>query len=228
MAVLLEKRLRDEADGWSWTKREWSGWLKDLQTAEDGYEQMVNDMCKWVELSPELQEMFQKHDGIFSFWTREPPHGSSQMSQAGGGESDQREGVTQTPKPDSEDPSDQSDNESYGTVKEPNVEARAEPDPNPSGVERDITGWAKYEGRNATVLERAEVASLPGVAACSPVAGPACAHSLEVLTNVEQASKVWLNTTLRSIRVDSQSGQRSLCKGVFQRRTHSLSAHESP
>ncbi len=63
LALLLNKRLRDENKR-SWSRREWSGWLKDLQKAENGYEQTVSDMAKKVDVST-LHGMFQKHDEIF-------------------------------------------------------------------------------------------------------------------------------------------------------------------
>ena len=50
LSLLLQRRLQDEAQGKSWTKRIWANWLKKMQSVEDNYEQSIVDLCQWIEV----------------------------------------------------------------------------------------------------------------------------------------------------------------------------------
>ncbi len=106
LALLLEKRLQDEAEGKSWSKRIWANWLKKLQSGEDNYEQSIVDLCQWIEVHNDVVAtgLLQRKEEIFTELTSEPPKGSSETQDP----PVEQRAEKQTQKDD--------DNESFGTV----------------------------------------------------------------------------------------------------------------
>ncbi len=130
LSLLLEKRLQDEAQGKSWSKRMWANWLKKMQSVEDNYEKSIVDLCQWIEVHNDVVAtgLLQRKEEIFTDLTSEHPKGLPEVGETQKGSSEtqdppiEQRAEKQTQKDD--------DNESFGTipsrtqtpVQDPNIE----------------------------------------------------------------------------------------------------------